>query len=136
MSDWDLVHWLDGRIDIAERKGRGQLVAYYIAMRDLAVSELRRGLDLLPAFRNELIYGGGRFVRTREVPVPIQWFRIAEDEYNGADEGELWWNGDERTDEEGNPVDGPLPSERFYGPRNPEAEAATEDEERGARYEI
>lgn len=48
--------------------------------------------------------------------------------YNGVAEGRLWWGNDELTDERGDPVDGSLPSERFYGPRDPEAEVA-EDEE-------
>ena len=59
----------------------------------------------------------------------------AEAIYNGTAKGCPWWGNDEQTDEEGDPVDGPLPSEVFYGPRDPEAEFA-EDEERGAMCEI
>ena len=40
-----------------------------------------------------------------EQPIPVQWFRIAEDGYNGADEGELWWKGNIYAED--------LPSERL-----------------------
>lgn len=51
-----------------------------------------RNLDCVPiALKNELKYLDVDLNFHREVAPKIQWFRIAEDEYNGADEEELWW---------------------------------------------
>ena len=48
--------------------------------------------DTVPvAVKNELKYLDVDFDLHREVAPRIQWFRIAEEEYNGADEDEPWW---------------------------------------------
>lgn len=41
--------------------------------------------------KNELKYFDVDLNLYREVALKIQWFRIAEETYNGADEDELWW---------------------------------------------
>ena len=51
-----------------------------------------RNFDCVPvALKNELKYIDVDLNFHREVAPKIQWFRIAEDEYNGADEDEPWW---------------------------------------------
>lgn len=64
-----------------------------------------RGLPPLWA-KNELRYLDTYLTPCEaEQPIRIQWFRIAEDGYNGADEGELWWKGNIYSED--------LPSERL-----------------------
>ena len=51
-----------------------------------------RNFDCVPVgLKNELKYLDVDLNFHREVAAKIQRFRIAEDEYNGADEDELWW---------------------------------------------
>ena len=51
-----------------------------------------RNFDCVPVgLKNELKYLDVDLNFHREVAPKIQRFRIAEDEYNGADEDELWW---------------------------------------------
>ncbi len=51
-----------------------------------------RNFDCVPvALKNELKYIDVDLDFQREVAPKIQWFRIAEDEYNGADGGEPGW---------------------------------------------
>ena len=66
-----------------------------------------RTFDCVPVgLKNELKYLDVDLNFHREVAPKIQRFRIAEDDYNGADEDELWWHPG-RDDE---PM---LPSERL-----------------------
>ena len=49
--------------------------------------------DTVPvAVKNELKYLDIDLNLHREMPIPIQWFRIAEEEYNGVEEDDLWWH--------------------------------------------
>lgn len=51
-----------------------------------------RSTDEIPLWlKNELKYLDVDLNFHREVARKIQWFRIAEEEYNGADEDEPWW---------------------------------------------
>ena len=51
-----------------------------------------RSTDEVPiALKNELKYLDVDLNFHRDLSYSIQWFRIAEDEYNGADDDELWW---------------------------------------------
>lgn len=69
--------------------------------------EARRLRDDLPVWlKNELKYLDVDLNLHREVGTRIQWFRIAEEEYNGVDEDELWWRS-------GRDNETRLPSERL-----------------------
>lgn len=51
-----------------------------------------RSTEEIPlALKNELKYLNVDLNFHREFAPKIQWFRIAEDEYNGADDDEPWW---------------------------------------------
>ena len=97
---WDLLHeklrpyppmhmarfYAKSQEEIAQLPPARALLLY--AIQDQALEHR----DAIPvALKNELKYLDADLNFHREVALKIQRFRIAEDEYNGADEDEPWW---------------------------------------------
>ena len=104
MSDEDFYALMEKMDESAARRQDIPRMRRIAALRGVALVEGRGSVPLW--VKNELRYLDTYLTPCEaEQPVPIQWFRIAEDGYNGADEEELWWKGNIYAED--------LPSERL-----------------------